>query len=548
MTRKKSWQSARNMRVNTRTTNTGNYFRRHLKLEFIIRLKSETLTLRSNASTPLSREALRIASARPEIIAFTKCVLAKALNDNGQTEEALKQTKEAYALAQGTKMPPAAAADVLFQISNYASQLGVEQDVTDVIAALKELPESADDVKQIKERALARTEANGRLRRRLLEVLHEGDPANAAGTASCTTLWEANAAVVRPLLHWWDDLRDIDPTYIAGAYDFWGRGNLQRMLFNARRFSDCFNVTLEVRSLDDVKRSLRIWGLYADFLVLLWKGPTENGFGRILFPDDYEEPGGWGYVVFAGTDVIKEGSTRRFCLGMGNMSALPNDVAVFLSTEAKSFLQSGRLIVVPAVGAGCINPGHGPFEQLLAESANAIPSVRARGIHGTPIGYMPYSSDAPFELIAELAESESDRLRKLRLLLLRRSAQVGPGTQLTVDSKILSLEINDALRDFEDRTKEFIRKKGLTRATEPLVGATTRFRLNGEKLAGDKEESPFAPLFILQSLGYGWRVDSSQVPRFPERFEPQKGDMIGAWLAPPSAGWSIPTFQIPSSD
>jgi hypothetical protein len=56
-------------------------------------------------------------------------------------------------------------------------------------------------------------------------------------------------------------------------------------------------------------------------------------------------------------------------------------------------------------------------------------------------------------------------------------------------------------------------------------------------------DSPFAPLFILQTLGYGWRVDGPEVLKLPPRFEPQENDVIGTWLAPPSAGWAIPTVK-----
>ncbi|MCI0350122.1 MAG: hypothetical protein L0Z53_11920 [Acidobacteriales bacterium] len=230
-------------------------------------------------------------------------------------------------------------------------------------------------------------------------------------------------------------------------------------------------------------------------------------------------------------------------MGLGYGSTLPSEVTAFLATEAKPFIQSGRLVVVPAVGAGCINPGHGPFEQLLAESANAIPSIRWKGIAGTPIGHVPYSPDAPFELLAEMASAESERLRKLRLLLLQRSRQLSPDGDVGLAAKVLSLEIDDALRDLEDRNSTAVRKRGLARAKEPLVGTTARFRLSGQPLGGRRSDSPFAPLLVLQNLGYGWRVEGADVPRFPARFEPQGEDVIGAWLSPPTSGWTVPMLK-----
>jgi hypothetical protein len=432
------------------------------------------------------------------------------------------------------------AVEFLSQITNYASQLGAEEDVEEALSALGQLTDERDEMKANKTRAVARASANRQLRHRFLEVLQEGEPAEAAGTGKCVSLSEANSIVVRPLLRLWEQI----PESIASSYDFWGRGNFVRLLLNARCFPNSFNVTLEVRSLDDVKRAVRLWGLFADFLILLWKGVTKNGLAITPFPEDYEEPGGWGYMIAAGTIIKKEGSSNKFYPAMAQISALPDEVAAFLATEARPFIQSGRLIVVPAVGAGCINPGHGPFEQLLAESANAIPSIRWKGFAGTPIGYIPHSPNAPFELLAELAEAESDRLRKLRLLLLKRSQELEPGGKVGLVAKRLSLEIDDALRDLEERNNAVARKKGLDKAKEPLTGGTARFRSSGKKLTATTPDSPFAPLLILQSLGYGWRVDGPEVPKLPPRFEPEEGDVIGTWLAPPSAGWNIPTVRV----
>jgi hypothetical protein len=226
---------------------------------------------------------------------------------------------------------------------------------------------------------------------------------------------------------------------------------------------------------------------------------------------------------------------------VGYISIIPDDVAIFLATEARPFIQSGRLIVVPAVGAACINPGHGPFEQLLAEAANAIPSIRWKGFEGTPIGLIPHSPNAPFALLAELADTESNRLGKLRLLLLKRSRELKPGGEIGLEAKTLALEIDDALRDLEDWNDRVARKKGIDKAREPLTGATAPFRSSGKKLTDPTANSPFAPLLILQSMGYGWRVDGPQILQLPPRFEPQEGDVIGTWLAPPSSGWTIPT-------
>jgi hypothetical protein len=47
----------------------------------------------------------------------------------------------------------------------------------------------------------------------------------------------ANAAVIHPLIDWWDDVLDTGPKLVAAAYEFWGRGNFARILRNASGLS-----------------------------------------------------------------------------------------------------------------------------------------------------------------------------------------------------------------------------------------------------------------------------------------------------------------------
>jgi hypothetical protein len=284
----------------------------------------------------LARLALGAARGRPEDIAFTKAALARALNDNGQTEEALQQATEAWILARPSGIPTVGSVEFLSQISNYASQLGVEQAVSEALTCLGQLPDESNEIKANKARAMARASANRQLRQRFLEVLHESEPAKTAGTGGCASLPEANAVVVRPLLRLWEEM----PECVGGCYDFWGRGNFERMLLNARCFPSSFNVTIEVRSLDDVKRAIRLWGLYADFLILLWKGSTNSGVAMVPFPADYQDPGGWGYMVGASDVLKREGSNKKWHPAVAYISMFPDEVAAFLATEARPFIQS----------------------------------------------------------------------------------------------------------------------------------------------------------------------------------------------------------------
>lgn len=494
----------------------------------------------SRAAVDSATEALASARGKPEDIAFTKLALARALNDDGQTESALRHAREAWVVLSKAGIPVTTTIDVLGHISNYASQLGEEGELSDALTQLDQLRTEDVTTEDDRQRVRARARANTDLRERLLEVFDAPSARRAEDAPrSGDSFASANAATVRPLIEWWEDVG----TGLHAAYDFWGRGSFSRVLQDAQRFRESFNVTVEVRTLDDVQRAVRLWALCADVLILLWKGPTDNGLVIAPFPEDYDATGGWGYAIAAGSEIEIKGSEKKFYPAMSHASLLPDGVVSFLATEARPLFAAGRLVVVPAVGVGCTNPGHGPFEQLLSEAANAFPTVRWKDLETTPIGLLPYSPDAPLALLAELSAQELGRLRSLRQLLLRRAREGHPTVDVQRDAKLLSLEISDALRDLEDRQTRSMHKAGYASAGEPLADAVAPFRSNGRAMAGELSESAFAPLFVLKTLGYGWRVEGHQVPRFPARFEPQPGDLIGSWLAPASSGWAIPTIR-----
>jgi hypothetical protein len=504
----------------------------------------------SQSAVDLARQVLQVGLGgnRPENVGFTKMALARALNDNGQTEEALEEAREAWSMLQGEQIPHEAKADTLMHLVKYAALCG-KKDVCDkMLAEIVKLPDANKFIIDRKEEAEAQAEAFSKLRERFISFRDEPNPAAVAGTESSSTFTSANAEVVKPLVEMWQDFSGQFDA-LAGMYDLWGRGNLSRYFLNSKAFgSHALNITLEVRSLADVKRAVRTWCLYADLLVLLWKGESGTGLVICPFPTDYEGPGGWGYSICAGSEIIREGSKREWCPAMTMASLLPPDVIQYISTEALSFLRSGRLIVVPALGVGCVSPGHGPLEQLFTETLNAIPGVRAKRLQSSALGLIPYSPDAPLDVLADFVQAEEPRLRKLRLALLKRARELRPDLDLTTQAKEFEMEIDDALRDLADIHEALARKRGTHVQKEAVGGTTTSFRSDHRALADMSAASPFAPLFVLQGLGYGWRVDKNEVFEVPSRFEPGPNDPIGPWLAPPTPGWDIPTaMRVPSS-
>lgn len=514
----------------------------HLIAE-IKRLSGDTET-----AVEMARTALREATGDLEEIAFAKLALARALTDNGQTEEALKHVREGWRVIDGSRMPSKASVDFLSHIANYASQLGLEDETREALTALDRVPVKSEEEAEEIARVAFRANAIMKMRGRIIEVqgdeLLEGDPASQSRTVQ-----DGNAAILRPLLNWWDDILDAPPACITGAYEFWGRGNFVRLLANLRRFPRSLNVTLEVRTLRDVKRAIRMWGMYADVLILLWKGPTESGWERILVPESFfSEPGGNGYMVFLGTKLEKEGSSSPWFMSLGEGTTLPAEVGTFLATEARSFVESGRLIVVPAVGAACVSPGHGAFEQLIAQAANAVPVIRSNSKLITPIGALPHSPDIPLEILADLIAAEADRLRKLRLLLVSRTQNGGADGVPKLDARTLSLEIEDTLADIAQFSEGVFSRRGLEGTTEPLATINSAFSPDENHATAKPRQTPFAPLFVLQTLGYGWQVSQPDQGSMSRRFEPQDNDALGTWLSPPEQGWTVPAFRKKVSD
>lgn len=504
----------------------------------------------SEIAVTLATEALASASGRPEEVAFTKQAVARALSDNGQTEEALAHAIEAYELMKHAGLPAIALADVLFQIVSYSSVLGRTIEASEALNALSLLEgncnnrtETQETFAETKEKAPKLAEMNAALRERIIGIATGDWDEPATQRPGPVSLEQANAQVIKSLLSFWEGIPNNYPGSAATAYDFWGRGNFARIMRNAQTFPSSFNITLEVRTLDGLKQAIRLWALYADMLLIIWKGPTQDGKLLDVLPEAiWNEPGGAGYIV---SIAEKDSSGRHLFFCMTHASLLPVEVIAFLMADARPLLATGRLIVVPATGVGCVHPGHGPLEQLLTETANAVPGLRSSSeSNEVPIGLMPYSPDAPFELLSDIIEAQQNQLRVLRRLLIRRTRELAPKEAGIIANKELSLEIHDAIRDLADQQSATARKCGVASAKEPLNGGFCRFFRNGSRLLPSLATSisPFAPLLTLQNFGFKWGVGSPG-SQMRGRYEPGKESIVGSWLGPPTERWGILAVQ-----
>ena len=211
--------------------------------------------------------------------------------------------------------------------------------------------------------------------------------------------------------------------------------------------------------------------------------------------------------------------------------------------DGLSFFKTGRLMLVPATALGCVSDGYGFMEQLIAESANCVPTVRHSKSETLPIGLLPYSPHVPLTALVDVLDTYSAELRQLRSLLINRTTHFrNNGFALT--PKALELEIADTLTLIQSQYTRFGQRNGFALAEEQLDISSAPFRMNGGFMAGHSKEA-FSPLLRLQSLGYGWQVSSAAAKHQQTRFRPAEGEAIGAWLTPAECGVSFPMVAVP---
>ena len=518
-------------------------------LSVVARRQGDTEGAVSSAET-----ALNVAGDEPESVCMAKLNLSDALFDAGRVREAFDHARAAFDIARSAKAPPPILIEALSVILDSGALLGEWTAIDEFTKHFKAVPVRRKEDEAHRNQLLERVKGQRELRQRFETYAKDSQPLKTAATEGSRTVQTANALVVRPLLDWWREI----PEAAAGLYDVWGRGNLTRMLLNMKAFPHTFNVTVEVRTLDEIRSAIRLWSLFTDVLVLLWKGEMQNGMGIVPFPGDYVGPGGWGYAVCLGSQLNKEPThTRTWYPAMGWGSLLPADVAKFLVTEAKPLLEQGRLLLVPAAATGCFHPGHGPLENLFAEICNAVPCVKGTNSQN-PIGLLPYFPDVPLDALADIIGEHNETLARLRLLLIRHSRDLRSHANPQGAMKELDLEIQDALATLRDLESRLSRKNGWEKKDERIAGSRldyteqdahkaaiesqgSRPLVSLSAMLKGSERPVWSPVLVLESMGYGWRVTDPSVAQPRERYAPEEGEAIGAWLCPPTRGCSFPT-------
>lgn len=477
--------------------------------------------------------ALRDSEENSILLYLSKMALAEALRDSGRVKEAMGQARTAFDLSQSCDAPPEWVEQTLTVIADCAARLGDWTTAEKYSSQLGKRPPATSDSMHRRKMLENRIQMHRMVRDSLTSVISATAPLSVARTEGADSVQIANAMLMQDLVVAWEAY----PNAAAKIYDYWGRGNLLRVMLNMRAFPRAFNMTIEVHTVAEARQAIRLWALIADVLVLIWKGPTVSSHVVCPVPASFYDAGGGGYFMTV-VDSSPAEVARTFGLGSGQVvlpsdgktpavmaryaSLLPDEVARFLREEAAHLVSLGRLIVIPATGICCVGSGHGPLESLFAEACNAIPAIKGDAAM-FPASWVPYFPDIPLRALANIAQEHEESLRRFRVLLFRKTRQFRSSGLTGSESKELELEIQDSIAQINDIQAGLRRKHGWGEAREAVASRYDGF-----------SEQSVAPILVLQNMGYRWRVEHAIGGSTAEpNVLPTSDEPIGTWLHPP---------------
>lgn len=349
------------------------------------------------------------------------------------------------------------------------------------------------------------------------------------------------ARIVRPVLEWWDDFGRASPDLL----DYWGRGNFIRVLRLIAAHRRAVVVVVEARTRRDIELTLRLCGLLADSIIVLWKGPCAGGQMLTVAPFHHEGPGGAGYVLAAGARVGSPSGRGTWVPAIATGRCLPQDVIDLLAEEARPWFESGRLVVVPAWSVGCVSRGFGPFEQLLAKTVHGTPIIRSPRDAGSPFRMLPWFPEVPLSDLEAVAEDPDFSRPRLRHLLMERSRELSASPGALAESE-LEQEIEAELQELGDQVERRRRQHGWAVSREAWASDRIPSPATGGSDARPAPTSPWLPFLRIGKLGYHWQVNRVSAVLQAEESSPADDEPFegaGEWLAPDDSRPRIPIVR-----
>jgi hypothetical protein len=375
------------------------------------------------------------------------------------------------------------------------------------------------------------------------------------------------------LVDWWKAWPQAKPELL----DFWARGNFTRRLIsrNTSHKSACIIGVDSLYETEDALKRLALLDLDLDFA---WHGEVSKPVMTFV-PQamDYGDSGGWGYITCVGDEIINRKSKKEWCPAIGWASLLPDNIVDWMASDAKEFLNSGRIIVAPAKHIGLVKNPYDKNEKKLQELSNSISITRENAKIKSIFNIeLPYLDNMPIQDIYKFTIDYKDSLCLFQNALndLIREAPENIEDNLAKD---LVSQINQGVAELRLSSKTHGARKLLSNIgasisilplgiviglqlsqnnlLNPITAATTlsatavqMINLYSQilKSRGQMRKNPFYAIWALQKR-------KGPKNKFSQRnnnivTNSQKSLWKGPipqyhWMSPPTAGWLIPSYK-----
>ena len=299
-------------------------------------------------------------------------------------------------------------------------------------------------------------------RRNIFEtVLNTNTPEKLAGTDGANSLNEANRWVLGPLLDWYQGTEafhglGMGCTGLGLIYDLWGQANFTRLMLNARTHKNYFHLTIDVDNVQDARNACRIFLPITDCLTLIWKGNLDIGSGSIPRHSTLGTPEkNWKPKTFDSARLYPMTVTPLVCC------TLPYDILNFYFTEARPFIEKGKLILAPGPMIGCPNLDHNIQEEIYCKITNGFSiqnkSSKNRSDLSIPLVY-PYFPKIDLSDLSKIIEDEKEGLYELRKMLLTWSCEIEDNDFSELKKKKFEMEFSDVITPVVERFEKISKK------------------------------------------------------------------------------------------
>ncbi|MBF0628151.1 MAG: tetratricopeptide repeat protein [Magnetococcales bacterium] len=344
-------------------------------------------------------------------------------------------------------------------------------------------------------------------------------------------LRQAVARQLQPLMAWFDEFPVLEDGGHAFSelIDIWGRGGFSRI--STAIYTDPQNaICVDAASVAHIQLWARIFCPLYDTVVIHWKGPLHPALGLVPMPDNLGpvgEFGGQGYMRISSS--INGKSDWHAAVGWANY--LPKDVSLFLATEARPLMQSGRLVLLPAPLVGCTQSAVGWTDHLFLDSLLGG-VVKTASLHSKGGDYsakenrsrlldlggvgLPFIDNVPLGELARILEDVDEWVGPLRRLLggtlggsaIRQERWEGLRPNFT-EIKGAFRQLEEKLRSltatFSDNTEWQVRNlTGSLSATirrDDRPGSDIMTDLLGSIARDNPDLGPWIPLWRLREAG-----------------------------------------------